>query len=133
MVAINSRLYGCNNRKDRGEVICKGLNISRKHTDRRLLSVIRDELMSPSAMQELEAQVQQVLEGGNLAEASGAAAGAAAAGRAPTWVGCVSRRRCSPTVFLADRVPTSGVDMGLGFLGCQHVQPARRQGLRTAQ
>ena len=75
MVAINSRLYGCNNRKDRGEVICKGLNISRKHTDRRLLSVIRDELMSPSAMQELEAQVQQVLEGGKLAEASGAAAG----------------------------------------------------------
>ncbi|MBR7777402.1 recombinase family protein [Undibacterium sp. BYS50W] len=77
MVAINTRLYGCNNRKDRGEGVCKGISISREQTDKRLLATIRDELMSPAALIELEEQVQKVLAERKKMEVSGMSSGRA--------------------------------------------------------
>ncbi len=61
MIAINSRLYGCNTRKDRGSIVCKGLNIPREQTDRRLLALIREELLSNESISEIENQVQSII------------------------------------------------------------------------
>ena len=61
VIAINSRLYGCNARRDRGEIVCKGVSVNREVADKRLLSVIRDELLSPDAISALESQVQKLL------------------------------------------------------------------------
>ena len=77
LIAINTRLYGCNNRKDRGEVVCKGISISREKTDKRLLAAIRDELLSPSALDDLQDQVQKILTQRKKLEATGLTSGKA--------------------------------------------------------
>ncbi|MFZ6730646.1 recombinase family protein [Undibacterium sp. Ji42W] len=77
MIAINTRLYGCNNRKDRGTIVCKGLSISREKTDKRLLGVIRDELLSPSALDELQGQVQKIISERKKQESAGLYSGKA--------------------------------------------------------
>jgi hypothetical protein len=47
MVVVNSRLYGCTARKDRGSAICRGFTLPRKLADERLLTVLRNDLLSP--------------------------------------------------------------------------------------
>jgi DNA invertase Pin-like site-specific DNA recombinase len=54
MAAISGRLYGCVAAKDRGETVCAGTRVPREDLDRRLLSVVHDEILSPAAI--LEAQ-----------------------------------------------------------------------------
>lgn len=46
MVATSATMYGCAARKDRGPAVCRGLNIRRDLVDRRLVSVVRDDLLS---------------------------------------------------------------------------------------
>lgn len=54
MAAISGRLYGCVAAKDRGATVCAGTRVPREDLDRRLLSVVHDEILSPAAI--LEAQ-----------------------------------------------------------------------------
>jgi hypothetical protein len=61
MIAVNKSRYGCNMRSNRGSSVCKGMFVSREQTDKRLLSVIRDELLSSEALAQIEAQVHKVL------------------------------------------------------------------------
>lgn len=58
IIAINSRYYGCNTKKDRGT--CVGVNIPREQVDARLLSVIKEELLSPSALEQIEREVKRL-------------------------------------------------------------------------
>lgn len=61
VIAANARMYGCAARKDRGAVVCVGMYVPREATDARLLSVVRDELLAPSAIAELQDLISQVL------------------------------------------------------------------------
>jgi hypothetical protein len=61
MVAVNTRLYGCAARKDRGPAVCAGLHVPRKILDARLLGIIREDLLSPSAVAEMQAVVAALL------------------------------------------------------------------------
>ena len=54
MAAISGRQYGCVARKDRGPSVCEGTTVLREALDQRLLSVVRDEVLSPEAI--IEAQ-----------------------------------------------------------------------------
>lgn len=49
LIAINSRLYACITRKDRGPAVCRGFSIRRDVAERRLLAHVREELLSPEA------------------------------------------------------------------------------------
>ncbi|MGE0799891.1 MAG: recombinase family protein [Lautropia sp.] len=49
LIAINATRYGCNRRKDRGPTACPGFSLSRRTTDSRLLSTIREDLLAPEA------------------------------------------------------------------------------------
>jgi DNA invertase Pin-like site-specific DNA recombinase len=60
VVAIDGYCYGCVAHKDRGQAVCAGLRARRRDIDARLLSVVRDELMSPSALAELENAVREL-------------------------------------------------------------------------
>jgi DNA invertase Pin-like site-specific DNA recombinase len=61
VIAINSKLYGCNTRKDRGAEVCQGIMIPRDQTDARLLSIIKQELLSPEAIAQIETEVKQFI------------------------------------------------------------------------
>lgn len=62
IVAINRERYGCSARKDRGPAVCSsGHTVLRHVLDKRLLTEIRDELLSPEAMQALRREVQAAL------------------------------------------------------------------------
>ena len=61
IIAVNATKYGCANRKDRGISVCKGIMIRRDVVDKSLLNVLRDELLSPDAMAEIEEQVHTVI------------------------------------------------------------------------
>lgn len=61
VTAIDGRQYGCVARKDRGPTVCTGVRVSREALDRRLLSMIRDDLASPEAMIELQTAVQRLV------------------------------------------------------------------------
>ncbi len=54
MIAISATRYGCHARKDRGPAVCEGFTISRRDVDQRLLSLVRDDLLSPGAAMEFE-------------------------------------------------------------------------------
>ncbi len=60
VVAVSSHRYGCAARKDRGKVVCPGVLASRKETDARLLSLLRDELLSPGSVEELQREVDKI-------------------------------------------------------------------------
>jgi site-specific DNA recombinase len=61
VVAVNTRLYGCAARKDRGPAICPGLYVPRDIMDTRLLGIVRTDLLSSSALAEVQALVNQIL------------------------------------------------------------------------
>lgn len=63
IIAINSRYYGCNTKKDRGT--CIGVNIPREQVDARLLSVIKEELLSPKAISDIEREVKEFISRSN--------------------------------------------------------------------
>ena len=57
---MSANRYGCAARKDRGKAVCAGVLASRKDTDARLLSLLRDELLSPASVGELQRDVDQI-------------------------------------------------------------------------
>lgn len=61
MVAVNARLYGCSVIHDRGDYVCRGTYTLRHETDMRLLSRLRDELLSPTGLAEFRRVAQIVL------------------------------------------------------------------------
>ncbi|HRP27457.1 MAG TPA: recombinase family protein [Burkholderiaceae bacterium] len=62
IVAINAQRYGCSARKDRGPAVCpSGATVKRDALERRLLGVLRDELLAPAALAELQAEVRRLL------------------------------------------------------------------------
>lgn len=61
VIATSGRHYGCANRKDRGEAVCSGVTAKRETVDFRLLASIREELMSPAALAELQDNVREIL------------------------------------------------------------------------
>lgn len=80
IIAINRTAYGCAAHKDRGPAVCKGVQVSRKNTERRMVAVIREDLLSPSAIVEMRARVDAIL--GAQMKAAAVAAGSAKAARA---------------------------------------------------
>ncbi|RCS59942.1 recombinase family protein [Parvibium lacunae] len=63
MIAVNAHKYGCANHKDRGDAVCDSkLLVSREKTDQRLLSLVREELLSPAALVEMQNAVKQLIE-----------------------------------------------------------------------
>ena len=61
VVATSGRHYGCAARKDRGPAVCAGVQANRQKVDQRLLYAIREELLSPAAIAELQETVKDVL------------------------------------------------------------------------
>lgn len=72
IIAVSGRDYGCAAHKDRGPAVCLGTRVRRKATDLRLLSVVREDLLSPAAVLELRNQVEQLLDGQRKAAAGAA-------------------------------------------------------------
>lgn len=64
VIIVNATTYGCAARKDRGATVCGGLYVPRETADMRLLSLIRDELMSPAAILELRELAAEALAAG---------------------------------------------------------------------
>lgn len=61
IVAVSQRAYGCAARKDRGVHVCKGILVPRRQLDARLLSLVREELLSPEAIVAVQADVARIL------------------------------------------------------------------------
>lgn len=61
MIAVSARAYGCLARKDRGPSVCAGTSVPRSELDDRLLSVVREELVSPEALAEAQAAIKASL------------------------------------------------------------------------
>lgn len=61
IVAINRERYACSVHKDRGPAVCaNGASFRRELVDRRLVAELRDELLSPAALAELQQVVRQI-------------------------------------------------------------------------
>lgn len=60
MIIVNQTSYGCAARKDRGETVCHGLYADRRQTDSRLLSVLRNEFLTPEAITVLREELAEV-------------------------------------------------------------------------
>jgi DNA invertase Pin-like site-specific DNA recombinase len=59
VVAINALRYGCSARKDRGPSVCpQALTVMRDALDKRLIAELRAELLTPSALAELQREVR---------------------------------------------------------------------------
>lgn len=54
MIALNGLYYGCNHGHDRGPSVCKGFSIRRDLVERRLVTAVREDLLSPAAAEEFE-------------------------------------------------------------------------------
>jgi site-specific DNA recombinase len=61
IIAVDAHQYGCAARKDRGSSVCEGLRASRQTIETRVLSVVRDELLSPEAVRKMQARVSNAL------------------------------------------------------------------------
>lgn len=59
VTAVNRRLYGCVAHKDRGT--CVGVYAPRGQTEARLLAGVRDELLSPSALAQVQTEVRRLM------------------------------------------------------------------------
>ena len=62
IVAIDARRYGCNRRNDRGPAACgHGEGYPRERVDSALLRSVRDDLLSPEAMADVQREVRAAL------------------------------------------------------------------------
>jgi len=61
VVAINGKLYGCATKHDRGAVVCRGVFAPRQETETRILAGVREELLRPSAIAEMQQMVTEML------------------------------------------------------------------------
>lgn len=80
IIAVSGRDYGCAAHKDRGPAVCTGTRVRRKATDLRLLAVVREDLLSQSAVIELRDQVEALLDAQRKAAAGAAGSAKAALG-----------------------------------------------------
>jgi DNA invertase Pin-like site-specific DNA recombinase len=78
VIAVNVYNYGCAAHKDRGASVCTGMHAKRKIVDARLLTAVREDLLAPEAVIELQHQVAAILAD---RQRSGAADGHAARAR----------------------------------------------------
>lgn len=61
VVAVSRHSYGCAARKDRGRPVCIGVLVPRRQLDARLLSLVRDTLLSPEAVSAVQADAGRIL------------------------------------------------------------------------
>lgn len=61
VVAVSAYDYGCAAHKDRGASVCTGLRAKRRIVDMRLLAAVREELLEPGAILELQRQITGIL------------------------------------------------------------------------
>ena len=62
MIAINRQRYGCGTHKDRGDSVCpNGASFVRENVDRRLVAELREQLLEPQALVDLQADVREIL------------------------------------------------------------------------
>jgi site-specific DNA recombinase len=61
VIAVDARCYGCVARKDRGVNVCVGMTARRRDVDDRLLSVVKQELLDPAAIAEVQRLVRELL------------------------------------------------------------------------
>lgn len=61
VVATSARHYGCAARKDRGPAVCSGVQASRQRVDASVMQAIREDLLSPEAIAEMQATVREIL------------------------------------------------------------------------
>lgn len=61
IIAVNANRYGCGWRKDRGPTVCEGILAPRDKLDARLMGLLREELMTPSALADLERYIALAL------------------------------------------------------------------------
>jgi site-specific DNA recombinase len=62
LIAVDARMYGCANRKDRGTAVCTGVRAPREQTDMRLLAAVRYELASTDAIAQVRRDAAAALE-----------------------------------------------------------------------
>lgn len=60
MTAVNTGIYGCVARKDRGISVCAGVNVSRAKLEARMLALVREDLLAPARLAELQEQVRRI-------------------------------------------------------------------------
>ncbi|HEY3232434.1 MAG TPA: recombinase family protein [Roseiflexaceae bacterium] len=60
VIAVDQRCYACAARKDRGTSVCSGVRARRRDVDDRLLSVVKEELLAPEAIGEVERLVREL-------------------------------------------------------------------------
>jgi len=62
IVAVNTTRYGCSVHKDRGAAVCTNAHtVDRAMLDKRLLAVVREELLQPDMLAELQAEVRALM------------------------------------------------------------------------
>lgn len=59
VTATSARHYSCVARKDRGPTVCAGVVAPREATDRRLLAMVREDMLSPTAIDGLQAAIRE--------------------------------------------------------------------------
>lgn len=62
VVAVSGRHYGCSARQDRGASVCRGVLVRRDEAELRLLGCLRDELLAPEAIAQVEREVARILD-----------------------------------------------------------------------
>jgi site-specific DNA recombinase len=60
IIAVDERSYGCAACKDRGRSVCSGIRARRSDVDDRLLGVVKEELLAPDAIVEVEHLVREI-------------------------------------------------------------------------
>lgn len=61
IIAWNKVMYGCSIRKDRGRAVCTGVSVNRDKVDDLVLGIVRDEILTPEAIDELEQEVRRLM------------------------------------------------------------------------
>ena len=61
VIAVDAHQYGCAARKDRGPSVCEGLRASRTTVETRVLSVVREQLLSPAAIVQMQERIRTAL------------------------------------------------------------------------
>ena len=64
VIAVSQWTYGCANHKNRGAVVCAGVSVNREIAERRLLTGIRETLLAPDFLADLQSRVRAELAGG---------------------------------------------------------------------
>lgn len=60
VVVVSADKYGCAAHKDRGPTVCSGVYVRRDATQNRLLSALRDELLSPASLAYVQTEIKRL-------------------------------------------------------------------------